>query len=158
MRHDDRMNETEGKTLAQGQGMNVPGETETREEAEMSREKGQDAEEKEAAPEAPQEDAAFDRQLEEMMNGTGGKKAGEEKARKKEVSPGGGGPGSPGHWSRKGPGRQRAQSSHSSYGDAGEKGDPEPAFGQRSGFRHRQCGRGIQSPCRGAGDPCKGRR
>ena len=41
MRHDDRMNETEGKTLAQGQGMNVPGETETREEAEMSREKGQ---------------------------------------------------------------------------------------------------------------------
>ena len=49
MRHDDRMNETEGKTLAQGQGMNVPGETETREEAEMSREKGQDAEEKEAA-------------------------------------------------------------------------------------------------------------
>lgn len=56
MRHDDRMNETEGKTLAQGQGMNVPGETETREEAEMSREKGQDAEEKEAAPEAPQEE------------------------------------------------------------------------------------------------------
>ena len=46
MRHDDRMNETEGKALAQGQGMNVPGETETREEAEMSREKGQDAEEK----------------------------------------------------------------------------------------------------------------
>ena len=38
MRHDDRMNETEGKALAQGQGMNVPGETETREEAEMSRE------------------------------------------------------------------------------------------------------------------------
>ena len=66
MRHDDRMNETEGKTLAQGQGMNVPGETETREEAEMSREKGQDAEEKEAAPEAPQEAAAFDRQLEEI--------------------------------------------------------------------------------------------
>ena len=31
MRHDDRMNETEGKALAQGQGMNVPGETETRE-------------------------------------------------------------------------------------------------------------------------------
>ena len=53
MRHDDRMNETEGKALAQGQGMNVPGETETREEAEMSREKGQDAEEKKAAPEAP---------------------------------------------------------------------------------------------------------
>lgn len=52
MRHDDRMNETEGKALAQG--MNVPGETETREEAEMSREKGQDAEEKKAAPEAPQ--------------------------------------------------------------------------------------------------------
>ena len=49
MRHDDRMNETEGKALAQGQGMNVPGETETREEAEMSREKGQDAEEKKAA-------------------------------------------------------------------------------------------------------------
>ena len=57
MRHDDRMNETEGKALAQG--MNVPGETETREEAEMSREKGQDAEEKEAAPEAPQEDDPF---------------------------------------------------------------------------------------------------
>ena len=84
MRHDDRMNETEGKTLAQGQGMNVPGETETREEAEMSREKGQDAEEKEAAPEAPQEDAAFDRQLEEMMNGTGGKKAGKKKRGKKK--------------------------------------------------------------------------
>ena len=59
MRHDDRMNETEGKALAQGQGMNVPGETETREEAEMSREKGQDAEEKKAAPEAPQEDDPF---------------------------------------------------------------------------------------------------
>lgn len=82
MRHDDRMNETEGKALAQG--MNVPGETETREEAEMSREKGQDAEEKEAAPEAPQEDAAFDRQLEEMMNGTGGKKAGKKKRGKKK--------------------------------------------------------------------------
>ena len=84
MRHDDRMNETEGKALAQGQGMNVPGETETREEAEMSREKGQDAEEKKAAPEAPQEDAAFDRQLEEMMNGTGGKKAGKKKRGKKK--------------------------------------------------------------------------
>ena len=44
MRHDDRMNETEGKALAQG--MNVLGETETREEA-----KGQNA----AEPEAPQE-------------------------------------------------------------------------------------------------------
>lgn len=84
MRHDDRMNETEGKALAQGQGMNVPGETETREEAEMSREKGQDAEEKKAAPEAPQEDAAFERQLEEMMNGTGGKKAGKKKRGKKK--------------------------------------------------------------------------
>ena len=42
MRHDDRMNETEGKALAQG--MNVLGETETREEA-----KGQNA----AEPEAP---------------------------------------------------------------------------------------------------------
>ena len=31
MRHDDRMNETEGKTLAQGQGMNVPGDTEEEE-------------------------------------------------------------------------------------------------------------------------------
>ena len=50
----------------------------------MSREKGQDAEEKEAAPEAPQEDAAFDRQLEEMMNGTGGKKAGKKKRGKKK--------------------------------------------------------------------------
>ena len=83
MRHDDRMNETEGKALAQG--MNVLGETETREEA-----KGQNAaepeapQEKEAAPEAPQEDAAFDRQLEEMMNGTGGKKAGKKKRGKKK--------------------------------------------------------------------------
>ena len=52
MRHDDRMNETEGKALAQGQGMEAPGETETREEA-----KGQDAAEEEAAaPETPQEE------------------------------------------------------------------------------------------------------
>lgn len=86
MRHDDRMNETEGKTLAQGQGMNVPGETETREEAEMSREKGQDAEEKEAAPEAPQEDAAFDRQLEEMMNGTEERRPGRKSAEKRSFS------------------------------------------------------------------------
>lgn len=157
MRHDDRMNETEGKTLAQGQGMNVPGETETREEAEMSREKGQDAEEKEAAPEAPQEDAAFDRQLEEMMNGTGGKKAGKKKRGKKKFLLAAAVLAVLGIGAVKVLGGSE-QSSHSSYGDAGEKGDPEPAFGQRSGFRHRQCGRGIQSPCRGAGDPCKGRR
>ena len=84
MRHDDRMKESEGKPVVQGQETEASGKTETREEAEMSREKGQDAEEKEAAPEAPQEDAAFDRQLEEMMNGTGGKKAGKKKRGKKK--------------------------------------------------------------------------
>ena len=126
MRHDDRMKESEGKPVVQGQETEASGKTETREEAEMSREKGQDAEEKEAAPEAPQEDAAFDRQLEEMMNGTGGKKAGKKKRGKKKFL--------------------LAAAALAVLGIGAVK-----AFGQRTGFRHRQRGCGIQSPCGGSG-------
>lgn len=124
----------------------------------MSREKGQDAEEKKAAPEAPQEDAAFERQLEEMMNGTGGKKAGKKKRGKKKFL------------------LAAAVLAVLGIGAVKVLGGSEPSLPTAAtvtpvrkelqnrlsvsgpGFRHRQCGRGIQPPCRGAGDPCKGRR